>query len=149
MSISSNQGERCYTLAINAATGTTANPTYAGGTPEVIPEMTVPIVATGVANVSIQFDGSFELQNGDAFDVSIYRDDVAVRTRRFAYTSSQGIADPAASIVFPARIHVFVLAESAGVHVYDARWSVASGTARAYGAQRDLAVVEVPATVTA
>ena len=142
MSISSNEGKRVALLAVTGAVGTTPNPTYASGTPDVIPEMSVLLQACGLTHVSVQFDGTFELQVGDAFVVSIFRNGTLLRSRTIALLAG-------VSITIPIRIHAFVMEETEGVIAYDVRWECISGAARAYGIERNLAVVEVPATVAA
>jgi hypothetical protein len=136
------------TLVASGAVGTTANPTYSSGTPAVIPEMSATITASGV-HVSMRFEGTFELQDGDAFDVALYRDGVLIegKTRRLAFNGGVGVLDPAASLVMPVSLQKLILNETEGSHTYNVRWTRISGTARAYDVQRDFAVIEVPATV--
>src|SRR5689334_6010103 len=133
MTISTNRGERVSTLVVTGAVGTTASPTYSSATPAVIPEMTVTITATG-AHVSLRFDGSFTLLGGDAFDIALYRDGVALAgtARRLAFTDSAGVLDPAGSVTMPAATQTIITNETEGEHTYEARCARAGGTARAY-----------------
>ena len=140
--IYSNEGKRVALLAVTGAVGTTPNPTYASGTPDVIPEMSVLLTASGLTHVSVQFDGTFELQINDVFVVGIFRNGTLLRSRTIAQLAG-------VSLTLPIRIHAFVLGETEGAHTYDVRWECISGAARAYGIERNLAVVEVPATVAA
>ena len=148
MSVTVWQPMRVSTLVASGATGTTSNPTYSSGTPAVLPEMTVTITASGT-HVSMRFEGVFTLQDGDAFDIALYRDGVLVagKTRRLSFDGGVGVLDPAAGLVMPVSLQKLIISETEGSHTYDVRWTRVSGTARAYGVQRDFAVIEVPATV--
>lgn len=133
-------------LAASQENGSTSAPTYSSAPFAVIPEMMSTVVARG-GNVLLSFTGSFAVQSGDDFDFALYRDgsEIAGTRRRIQYTASQGALDPAGVIGgLVGATSALIVAESAGEHTYDVRWSRAAGAARAVATNRNLVVVETP-----
>ena len=123
--------------------GSTSDPTYTSAPFVVVPEMTVTIATQG-GDVNVLFSGTFNLLNNDSFDVAIFSDGVEVTgtRRRLDYGSSQGALDPVANVTLEASIHALITGLSAASHTFDARWSVAGGTARARLTERKIIAME-------
>lgn len=125
--------------------GTTSAPTQTSGTYAVIPEMTLTVTTHG-GNVLVAFDGSFDLQSGDDWLVSIFVDgaqnSASEREAKFFGGSLLGLT-PAEVQAVPIGCSALVTGLAAGSHTFDARWRRLAGTARALSTQRQLSVVEV------
>lgn len=130
--------------ASGSAAGSTSAPTTTSATYVVIPEMTTTMTTHGGV-VVVSFTGSFDLQSGDSFAVSIFEDGNQVTASelsvQFFGGSLLGLTPAeyqAAPVTCQARI-----ASSAGSHTYDARWKRSAGTARAITTQRQLIAAEI------
>jgi hypothetical protein len=103
-------------------------------------------VTTHGGNVLVLFDGSFDLQSGDDWLVSIFVDgaqnSASEREAKFFGGSLLGLT-PSEVQAIPIVCSALVTGLAAGSHTFDARWRSLAGAARALDTQRQLAVVEV------
>lgn len=127
------------------ANGSTSAPTTTSGTFAVIAEMTVTITTQG-GDVQVTFNGDFNVQNGDSFDIAVFTDTVEqTGTRRhveFFGGSLLGLT-PANIPGIPLSLTAFVTGLAAGSHTFDVRWARTAGTARAFTTQRNIQALEV------
>lgn len=127
-----------------SSVGVAASPTTTSGSFVTIPDMTATLVTTG-GPVHVNFSATFQLQTNDAFDVQLYVDDqpVGASLRRVNFVATlQG--NPANNApTSPVSVSAVLPALPAGEHVFTARWRVATGSARARGAERELMVMEL------
>lgn len=126
--------------------GSTSAPTRTANTFAVLAEMTT-TVATGGGDVEITFIGTFQLNAGDSFNISIFQDGTEIASSRQspAYTGETGLLDtPGQLNGIEVPLSAIVLSPSAGSHVWDVRWAAVAGTARAVGTERSMASREIP-----
>lgn len=124
-----------------AAVGSTSSPTTTSGTFATLSEMTVTLTTTG-GPVMVSFNGTFSLQSGDDFDISIFVDgsEQAASRRRQQMTGASGLLGllPGSMGGAPGTTEAWVTGLSAGSHTFTLRWRANAGTGRAYLTQRQL-----------
>jgi hypothetical protein len=124
--------------------GTASAPTSTNASFVQIPQMTLALITHG-APVFVFFNGCFNMQNGDNWDLAIYVDGslnaASQQHQQFFGGSLLGLV-PANMPGCTVNAMALVTGLSAGSHTFEARWSVAAGTARTVGVQRTLTAFE-------
>lgn len=128
----------------NTVNGTTADPTRAVATFAVIPEMTLTFTPQLAGNVLAFFDGAFEVQDVDAFDIALFLDAAEVTgTRRRISFNVSGVLGVSGTVQLVGAIHALLVGLTLASHTVDVRWAQVAGTARAIGTERKLSFTEV------
>jgi hypothetical protein len=135
-------------LARDRVKGTTSAPTRNATTYAVLAEMTRTIT-TGGGDVMLFFGGNFQLLSGDAFDLAFHRggtvlteDEAPIMSPAFFGGSLLGL-NPGRLDDLPVSMFGYVTGLAAGSYTFDLRWKATAGTARAVGAKRWFAAIEL------
>lgn len=108
--------------------------------------MTATITTTG-GDALVIFGGSFNLQDGDSFDIAVFADGTEVTASRLHLEFHGGALlglTPAHMDGCPCSLHVLVGSLSSASHTFDVRWAQVAGTARAVGTNRRISALEIP-----
>jgi len=123
--------------------GTTSSPTTTSASFVVIPEMTRTVTPNG-GDVLILFHGTFNVQDGDEFLITLYNDGAQIAdTVRALEFSVSGILGLLGNADGPGVVQFLDIAPTQASHTYEIRWRVLGGTARARLTERRLIVMEI------
>lgn len=127
----------------NTVIGSTSNPTTTSATYVVVPQMTITATTNG-GNVLVMFNGLFDLNDGDNFDLSPFLDGVEYgsthRSEMLFNVTGLGIGGNA---TYSGSVTTRVTGLAAGSHTFDIRWRAIAGTARGNLITRELVILEV------
>ncbi len=134
--------------AVDVSVGTTSSPTTTSASDVLIPEMTKAVTPRSSQTVLVVFTGTFNVQNGDDFEVSLYKDGAEITNtrQRMQFTGASGLLglNPGSVGGASCATTALVTGLSVGVsYTFEARWKRLAGTARAYQSFRRLIVQEI------